>query len=586
MEKKIRQLWNNKYIFFLHLFVNAILIVFSVTYYFSGDADMVEKYIVSSAYAAICIILQLISFRGKRHFLAEQTVVGQIYYFLQPAVALVLYYMAFTKLEGTIFLILMILYYFELFFYMAVGQKARRIALYILFLISYGVISVVMLVFLIQDSDSRVTLSIGIREIATVFCVLVLLILVGEMLAVLWDCFEEQILKQNRALEDLNEVNESLHEHQEKINRVNEKLGMQKIELQAANKKINRSHDEMSVQNEISSAIASSVEKEDMLKRVVNIMQIRLDMDVVAIILEEDNSLLVPGEEPQGRFVALSTVMGKSYEKNLLDSVYETDLKELLLMTKTYIQNTETDSVKLFSKMTEEQELPSMICLPIMNQEERLGTLFVGKNRNNAFMDSRAFYENIASQLSIGIANVRLYAKMNDMAIRDGLTRIYNRRYLTELLNEYLTDAMARKVPVSLALFDIDKFKMVNDTYGHQCGDEVIRYVATLLNKGAIVNGGIAGRYGGEEFVVAFCGKGLDETYNIVKEIHEKIRSEEVTYGDKTIKVRASAGIASYPETCADPGELLTRADWAMYHSKKNGRDQITIDSDQISAQM
>ena len=586
MEKKIRELWNNKYIFSLQVFVNAVLIAFSMTYYFSGDSGIVEKYIVISVYSALCIILQLISFKGQRSFLTEQTVVGQIYYFLQPAVALVFYYMSFTKLEGIIFLVLMILSYFELFFYMAVGQKARRIALYILFLISYGVLSVVMLIFLMQDGDSRVTLSIGIREIATIFCVLVLLILVGEMLAVLWDCFEEQILKQNRALEDLNEVNESLHEHQEKINRVNEKLGMQKIELQAANKKINRSHDEMSVQNEISSAIAASVEKEDMLKRVVNIMQIRLDMDVVAIILEEDNTLLVPGEEPQGRFVALTTVMGESYERNLLDSVYETDLKELLLMTKTYIQNTEKDSVKLFSKMTEEQELPSMICLPIMNQEERLGTLFVGKNRINAFMDSRAFYENIASQLSIGIANVRLYAKMNDMAIRDGLTRIYNRRHLTELLNEYLTDAMARKVPVSLALFDIDKFKMVNDTYGHQCGDEVIRYVATLLNKGALANGGIAGRYGGEEFVVAFCGKGLEETYKIVQEIHEKIRSEEVVYEGKTIQVRASAGISSYPETCADPGELLTRADWAMYHSKKNGRDQITIDSDQISAKM
>lgn len=586
MESKIRQLWNNKYSFFLHIVVNVILIIYSATYCFSDEPVMIEKYIIIVAYAVFCSILETISFKGKKSSFAEKTLGCQIYYYIRPSIALILYYMAFTKLEGTIFLVLMILYCCELFFYIALGDMVKRIMLYILFLVGYGVVSVIMLAFLVRKESSRVTIAIGIREIATIVCVLALLVLIGEMLTVLWDFFEKQTLKQNRALEDLNEVNEALHAHQEKINLVNEKLGLQKIELQAANKKINRSHDEMSVQNEISSAIASSIEKDDMLKRVVSIMQIRLDMDVVAIILEEDNSLLVPGEEPKGRFVALATVMGKDYEKNLLDSVYETDLKELLLMTKTYIQNTETDSVKLFSKMTEEQELPSMICLPIMNQEERLGTLFVGKNRINAFMDSRAFYENIASQLSIGIANVRLYAKMNDMAIRDGLTRIYNRRHLTELLNEYLTDAMARKVPVSLALFDIDKFKMVNDTYGHQCGDEVIRYVATLLNKGAIANGGIAGRYGGEEFVVAFCGKGLDETYNIVKEIHEKIRSEEVTYGDKTIKVRASAGIASYPETCVDPGELLTRADWAMYHSKKNGRDQITIDSDQISAKM
>lgn len=586
MDSKIRKLWNNKYNFSMHIFVDILLLVYGITYFFSQDTVMIGKYAVIGIYALICGILEIVSFKAKRAFLTESTITGHIYYAIRPVILLVCYFMTFSRIEETIFLVLMILALYELLFYTAMGQMARRMLIYFLLVAAYGMVSIIILITMIQNEASKMTLIEGVREIATVCAVLVLFVMISELVSVIWDTFEKQILKQNRALEDLNEANEALHEHQEKINRVNEKLGIQKIELQAANKKINRSHDEMSVQNEISAAIAASIEKEDMLNRIVNIMQIRLDMDVVVVIIEEDNSLLVPGEEPEGRFVALATVMGDSYKKNLLDSVYQTDLKELLLMTKTYIQNTETDSVKLFAKLTEEQELPSIICLPIMNQDERLGTLVVGKNRINAFMDSRAFYENIASQLSIGISNVRLYAKMNDMAIRDGLTRIYNRRHLTDLLNDYLTDAMARKVPVSLALFDIDKFKMVNDTYGHQCGDEVIRYVATLLNKGAIANGGIAGRYGGEEFVVAFSGKDLEETYQIVKDIHEKIRSEAVVYEGKSIQVRASAGIASYPSTCANPAELLTRADWAMYHSKKNGRDQITIDSDQISAQM
>ncbi len=586
MDSKIRKLWNNKYNFSMHIFVDILLLVYGITYFFSQDTVMIGKYAVIGIYAMICGILEIVSFKAKRAFLTESTITGHIYYAIRPVILLVCYFMTFSRIEETIFLVLMILALYELLFYTAMGQMARRMLIYFLLVAAYGMVSIIILITMIQNEASKMTLIEGVREIATVCAVLVLFVMISELVSVIWDTFEKQILKQNRALEDLNEANEALHEHQEKINRVNEKLGIQKIELQAANKKINRSHDEMSVQNEISAAIAASIEKEDMLNRIVNIMQIRLDMDVVVVIIEEDNSLLVPGEEPEGRFVALATVMGDSYKKNLLDSVYQTDLKELLLMTKTYIQNTETDSVKLFAKLTEEQELPSIICLPIMNQDERLGTLVVGKNRINAFMDSRAFYENIASQLSIGISNVRLYAKMNDMAIRDGLTRIYNRRHLTDLLNDYLTDAMARKVPVSLALFDIDKFKMVNDTYGHQCGDEVIRYVATLLNKGAIANGGIAGRYGGEEFVVAFSGKDLEETYQIVKDIHEKIRSEAVVYEGKSIQVRASAGIASYPSTCANPAELLTRADWAMYHSKKNGRDQITIDSDQISAQM
>lgn len=586
METEIQKKWNNKYIFLLHMAIEVALVMFCISYFFSEESFLIQKYIVVASLALLSAIIQILNYKSKRKFLTKETRRGNIYFFIRPLLALVFYYMAETKVEGDIFLILMILLFTELVFYTAMSELLKRTIIYFLFLGAYGIVSVAMCAVLIQDKDSRVTFLVGVREVALICEVLILLIIIGEILAVMWAYFEKRILKQNRALEDLNEVNEELHEQQEKINRVNEKLGIQKIELQAANKKINRSHDEMSVQNEISSAIASSIEREEMLRRVASIMQIRLDMDMVAIIMEEDNSLLVPGEEPQGRFVALATVLGETYEKNLLDSVYETDLKEMLLMTQTYIQNTTTDSVKLFARLTEEQELPSLICLPIMNQEERLGTLVVGKNRINVFMDSRAFYENIASQLSIGIANARLYAKMNDMAIRDGLTRIYNRRHLTELLNGFLSDAMARKVPVTLALFDIDKFKMVNDTYGHQCGDEVIRYVATLLNKGAIANDGIAGRYGGEEFVVAFAGKGIDETYEIVERIHQQIKSEAVVYEDQEIQVRASVGIASYPATCANPSDLLTRADWAMYHSKKNGRDQITIDSDKISVKM
>ena len=543
------------------------------------------KYAIFGGITILFIMLEIIIWKSNSTGLGD-SLLGQIYFIVRPVAAIIFYYLAKTKVEGYIFLFMLILGMAELIFYTAISKVIRRVVIYGFFVLAYGIVSIIILASLMSKEGSRVTFEIAIREIATVIAVILLVLLIGEAMAMLWSCFERRILQQNRALEDLHVVNEELHEQQEKTNLVNEKLGLQKIELQAANKRINRSHDELSVQNEISSVIAGSVEKEDMLRQIANIMQIRLDMDVVAIILEEDNSLLVPGEEPGGRFVALSTSLGKAFQENLLKSVYKTKMKEILAMTTTYMQNTQTDSVKLFEYLTEEQELASIICLPIMNQEERLGTLLVGKNRINVFMDGRAFYENIASQLGIGVSNAKLYAKMNDMAIRDGLTRIYNRRHLTYLLQQYLSEAITKRLPLSLALFDIDKFKMVNDTYGHQCGDEVIRYVANLLNRGALKYGGIAGRYGGEEFVIVFLDKNLEETYEIVKEIHQQIKSEEVVYDDKRIQVRASAGIASYPDTCSNPSELLTRADWAMYHSKENGRDQITIDSDQILDKM
>lgn len=590
MEDKIKEFWKQKQVVFHHIFLDVMLLIYCIGVYFAANQEVSIRYAVLFVYALLCIVTELVHNRHmqKKYVHSKRIIqVEKVYCFLRPALGLAYYYMAETKLEGIIFLILFLIYFFELFYSVALGKKAHRVIVYVTYICLYGIISFVMLVVLAQDNLSRVTVGIAIRELVTVSVVLVLIVVVSEMMSYMWDCFEKNIFRQNRALEDLNEVNDKMKEQQEKINRVNEKLGVQKIELQLANKKINRSHDEMSVQNELSSIIISSIEIKDMLDKIVDMIQVRLDLDVVVIVLEQDHELYVPGmEEEQQRVYAISCVLGDEFKKKVIESIEHTDMSEILRMTQTYIQNNVTDSVQLFTKLEGEQELPSVVCLPIRNQEERLGTLFVGKNKENTFMDSRAFYENIASQISIGVANARLYAKMNDMAIRDGLTRIYNRRHLTELLRKYLAKAMAKKVPVSLALFDIDKFKMVNDTYGHQCGDEVIRYVASLLNRGALKHGGIAGRYGGEEFVVAFFEKDLDETYHIVEDIHNQIRSEEVVYEGKHISVRASVGVASYPQTCANPGELLTRADWAMYHSKKNGRDQITIDSEKISSQM
>lgn len=590
MEDKIKEFWKQKQVVFHHIFLDVMLLIYCIGVYFAANQEVSIRYVILFVYALLCIVTELVHnhHMQKKYVHSKRIIqVEKVYCFLRPALGLAYYYMAETKLEGIIFLILFLIYFFELFYSVALGKKAHRVIVYVTYICLYGIISFVMLVVLAQDNLSRVTVGITIRELVTASVVLVLIVVVSEMMSYMWDCFERDIFRQNRALEDLNEVNDKMKEQQEKINRVNEKLGVQKIELQLANKKVNRSHDEMSVQNELSSIIISSIEIKDMLDKIVDMIQVRLDLDVVVIVLEQDHELYVPGmEEEQQRVFAISCVLGDEFKKKVIESIEHTDMSEILRMTQTYIQNNVTDSVQLFTKLEGEQELPSVVCLPIRNQEERLGTLFVGKNKENAFMDSRAFYENIASQISIGVANARLYAKMNDMAIRDGLTRIYNRRHLTELLGKYLSEAMAKKVPVSLALFDIDKFKMVNDTYGHQCGDEVIRYVASLLNRGALKHGGIAGRYGGKEFVVAFFEKDLDETYHIVEDIHNQIRSEEVVYEGKHISVRASVGVASYPQTCANPGELLTRADWAMYHSKKNGRDRITIDSEKISSQM
>lgn len=484
MDEIITKIRKNKYILMCHVISYVAVMLFTSTYFFELDLYSLGKYI--AIVVLFLVFLQFEFFFCRKDLPAKREFkLGVVYYVCRLAAVMVFYFLAPSKYEGLIFLVLMLLFAVEstlVISFVPYDDRGRRSGCYAGFALLYGMVSLIILISLL--STGQIGIKSFLRELSVICTVILILIIICEIIASIWNAFEARLFAQNRAVSDLNEANKTLHEHQEKISKVNELLGVQKIELQVTNKKINRSHDEMSVQNEISSNIAASLGKEDLLQQVTKIMHIRLDLDMVMVVLEPDNSLLVPGEEPQGRFAAISTSLGEDFEKAVLDSVHKTDLRELLLLSKTYIQNSGTDTLKFFKYLSAEQELPSVICLPIFKQEERLGTLIVGKNKENAFMDSRAFYENIASQLSIGISNARLYAKMNDMAIRDGLTRIYNRRHLSELLNEYLMEAMKRRVPVSLALFDIDKFKMVNDTYGHQCGDAVICHVATLLNKG------------------------------------------------------------------------------------------------------
>lgn len=590
MRESFNKIRNSRNITVGHIVMYALVATCSLVSYIAGTGISLVALISILGASFLMIFLDTQAHRERIHF-TERGKPGVVYHMLRLVLACAAFYLMSTEYERIMMIVVIALFAVEAVLYVPFDETINRVVTYLimvaLFIVTFG------LYFLnishqYYETHNKTDLPAAISVQILVFGVILMVtvILVGEVLAALWNCFEKKIFAQNRDVENLNELNKSLFEHQEEIKKINEVLGRQKIDLQFANKKINRAHDEMSVQNEVASIITASPQRDEMLQNVTKIMRIRLDMDLVMIISEPDNSLLAPGEEPQGRYVAISGNMGEAFEEAILKSVRETDMTELMRLNNTFMQNLLMEAVKFFEFLDEEQELPSMIFIPIIKQSERLGTLIVGKNKENAFMDGRNFYENIASQLSIGISNARLYAKMNDMAIRDGLTRIYNRGHLQELLNNYLSDAMSKKIPVTLALFDIDKFKLVNDNYGHQCGDEVIRHVAHLLNKGAISNNGIAGRYGGEEFVIAFLGKTVDETFKIVEEIHNEIRSREVHYDNRVIHVTASAGISSYPETCTNPSEILTRADWAMYNSKKNGRDRITIDSDKVEAMM
>lgn len=167
-----------------------------------------------------------------------------------------------------------------------------------------------------------------------------------------------------------------------------------------------------------------------------------------------------------------------------------------------------------------------------------------------------------------------------EMAVTDGLTGLHNRRYLDTHLSGAFEKAVGRDKPLSLVICDIDHFKAVNDDFGHAVGDEVIQEFANRVRKN-IRNLDMAARFGGEEFVIVMP----DTDIALARVVAERIREEVaihpfvVAEGSKQLAITVSLGVASRESGGDSPEKLLKRADVALYHAKRSGRNQVIVEA-------
>lgn len=142
---------------------------------------------------------------------------------------------------------------------------------------------------------------------------------------------------------------------------------------------------------------------------------------------------------------------------------------------------------------------------------------------------------------------------------------------------------MEKDENLTVAMFDIDHFKHINDTYGHLVGDEVIKAIAHMAYEK--VEGpdlGFICRYGGEEFVLVFPDCELAKALPVIEELHKEIATTTVEAYDQKVSMNVSIGVSSYPALCKDVDQLIKRADWSMYYAKEHGRGQIKVDGPDV----
>jgi len=225
----------------------------------------------------------------------------------------------------------------------------------------------------------------------------------------------------------------------------------------------------------------------------------------------------------------------------------------------------------------------SYVCIPMQVQGEVLGVLHVACPRNPARSRDglpefrRQLGERLAEHIALALQNLETRESLRTQSIRDSLTGLYNRRFLEERLAEEVSRAQRKERPLGLILLDLDHFKRLNDTSGHDAGDAYLRGLGTFVQD-QFRESDVVCRYGGEEFVVILPEAGLADTRQRAENLRALVRGLRVPYRDRELDpLTVSLGVASYPMHGATPAELLKAADEALYRAKNEGRDRACI---------
>lgn len=175
-----------------------------------------------------------------------------------------------------------------------------------------------------------------------------------------------------------------------------------------------------------------------------------------------------------------------------------------------------------------------------------------------------------------GLSDEEIYSKinsLNELLVKDGLTNIFNRRFIEDRLPVDMLKANFENTPFSIIMCDIDFFKKVNDTYGHLAGDEVLKIFASILQDSIRKSDWVA-RYGGEEFLIVLNGANKEKAVEISERIRKKVENTIIKYNEFEIKITSSFGVY---EVCGENNylEVIEKADKNLYTAKNTGRNKV-----------
>lgn len=169
------------------------------------------------------------------------------------------------------------------------------------------------------------------------------------------------------------------------------------------------------------------------------------------------------------------------------------------------------------------------------------------------------------------------YDKLSMEANTDGHTGCFNKTYFNNRIELEVKKSKVTGDPLSLILFDLDHFKSLNDNYGHDAGDFVLKELADVIRAGGVRDNDVFARYGGEEFVILLPKTNLKQSFEIAERLRKLVQDHDFNYEGKILPVTASIGVADYRQGVTSGTDLFKRADESVYKSKEGGRNQVNF---------
>jgi diguanylate cyclase (GGDEF)-like protein len=372
----------------------------------------------------------------------------------------------------------------------------------------------------------------------------------------------------NGMLEKLTELKVTEIDTQRDLDRARAQLEL-KTELETVNRRLATRLDELEVLFETVRTIASTLDLDEVLSRVTSVLPTRLKVDRFSImLLNQDEQLEVlkafpANEGSEGLLFAVGEGIA-GHAARSRKSVYVPDLEH-------------EQRFKVLNPSVMRGR-GCLLSIPMQHGNELLGVLnFERKQKADFDREEIEYFTAVADQTAIAVQNARLHQQTVALSVTDPLTGVSNRRHLFQQLEAELNRSRRYGTPVSMVMIDIDHFKHLNDTSGHQAGDTALKEVCQNL-KAVVRKVDTVARYGGEEFVVLLPQVGREEALEVAEKLRRAVEEHPFAMGATQPggRVTISVGVATFPTDATEQPRLVDAADSALYASKRGGRNKVT----------